>query len=79
MGGFKRINLLLIATLSLSILGYFGEETHAQQVKTFEGFTVTYSGAEKFAPYSLRMSNTKAVVNLSNDTGTAWITAYEKL
>ncbi|AOH55982.1 hypothetical protein ABE28_016590 [Peribacillus muralis] len=34
--------------------------------------------AEKFAPYSLRKSNTRGVVNLSNDSGSAWITATMK-
>ena len=74
----EKGKFLLIGILTLGILGLSGEETSAQQVKTFKNFTVTYSGAEKFAPYSLRLSNTKAVVNLENDTGTAWITATMK-
>lgn len=68
----------LVCIISLGMLSYVGEVTHAQEVRTFSGFKVTYSGGEKFAPYSLRKSNTKAVVNLSNDTGTAWITATMK-
>ncbi|MBD8007619.1 hypothetical protein [Bacillus norwichensis] len=74
----KKGKLLLVGVLSLGMLGYTGEETYAQEVKTFTNFQVTYSGAEKFTPYSLRKSNTKAVVNLKNDTGTAWITATMK-
>ena len=70
--------ILLAGILSLGTIAYVGEATHAQDVKTFSGFNVTYSGAEKFAPYSVREADSKAVVNLSNDTGTAWITATMK-
>lgn len=71
----KLKKVVTVAALGLTLLGTAGGDVLAQQVKSFSGFTVTYSGGEKFAPYSLREDNTKAVVNLSNDTGTAWISA----
>lgn len=74
----RKSKLVLTGLLSLGILRYAGTETQAQEVKTFTGYNVTYSGAGKFAPYSLRKSNTRGVVNLSNDSGTAWITATMK-
>ncbi|MCK1991747.1 hypothetical protein GW626_15460 [Peribacillus muralis] len=74
----NKRKLIVTSLLSLGILGYAGTETQAQEVRSFSNFLVTYAGAEKFAPESLRKSNTKGVINLSNDTGTAWITASMK-
>lgn len=75
----SRIRKVLLAgILSIGAMGYVSEEANAQDPKEFKNFKVTYSGGEKFAPYSVRESNTNAVVNLSNDTGTAWITATMK-
>lgn len=47
----------------------------ARQVGSFSNFTVTYSGGEKFTSYLFKeTTSSKAVLNLSNDTGSAWIT-----
>lgn len=78
-------NLLLVGALSLGILGSAGNTVSADEISTFANdaqkftnFNVTYSGAEKFAPYSVKKDASNAVVNLASDTGTAWITATMK-
>lgn len=51
----------------------------AREIASFSNFKVTYSGAEKFAPSCIKaVTGTNGVVNLSNDTGSAWITANMK-
>ncbi|KUF29640.1 MULTISPECIES: hypothetical protein [Lysinibacillus] len=76
MSKFKHV--LMVSALSLGFLGAMNGEALAKDPQTFTNFTVTYSGAEKFAPYSVRHSDTDAIVNLANDSGTAWITATMK-
>lgn len=48
----------------------------AREIGEFSNFTVKYSGSEKYTSYVLKEATGRnGVVNLSNDTGTAWITA----
>lgn len=64
--------VLLLTTLAVPV-------SAAQNVGTFSNFTVTYSGAEKFTAYRTKCHTNRAgAVNLSNDTGAAWITANMK-
>lgn len=63
----------------MGILGQTGNTTlAANDAKQFSNFEVTYIGAERFAPYTKRLDATDAVVNLNNDSGTAWINATMK-
>lgn len=48
----------------------------ARNIGTFENFKVTYSGGEKYTSYLVKtITKSNGVVNLENDSGTAWITA----
>ena len=68
----------MAATITLSLAGTV-IPTYAKSVGKFSNFTVTYSGGEKFTePVSKWKNGGNGVVNLSNDTGTAWITANMK-
>lgn len=64
------------ALLCSLILGGLTIPASARQIGEFSNFTVTYSGSEKYTGFLKKeTTSTKAVINLSNDTGTAWITA----
>ena len=74
----KLKKVLLAATITLSLAGTV-IPAYAKSVGTFSNFTVTYSGGEKFTPYVSKWKDGgNGVVNLTNDTGTAWITANMK-
>lgn len=67
-----------VAVLGLMLFGQMAV-VGARQIGTFSNFTVTYSGAERFTGYLTKATTGRnGVVNLSNDTGTAWITANMK-
>jgi len=74
----KLGKIIASTALGLSLVNAGEHEASAQDIIAFTNFSVSYSGAERYAPFSTRQSNTNAVVNLSNDTGTAWITANMK-
>lgn len=78
----KRIKVknILITALAIATLTSAGTVSiYARQVGEFENFKVTYKGNEKFTNYLTKaVTGRKGVVNLSNDTGTAWITANMK-
>lgn len=70
----KRIIATVLAIATISSIGAIGAS--ARQVGQFDNFTVTYSGNEKFTSYLTKaVTGRKGVVNLENDSGSAWITA----
>ncbi|WP_313538466.1 hypothetical protein [Enterococcus sp.] len=72
----KKITGLIV--LGLVIIGT-ASEVNARQIGEFSSFKVNYSGSEKFTGYLTKATTGRnGVVNLSNDTGTAWITANMK-
>lgn len=73
----KRILATVLAMATISSAGVVASS--ARQIGEFENFKVTYSGNEKFTDYLTKAATGRdGVVNLSNDTGTAWITATMK-
>ena len=67
--------LVSMAVLGLALLGT-SAPVLAREIGEFSNFTVKYSGSEKYTSYVLKEATGRnGVVNLSNDTGTAWITA----
>lgn len=72
----KRTVLVVGMTLTVVVSTI---PTYAREIGTFQNFTVKYSGGKKFTSFLSKSSNGgNGVVNLSNDTGTAWITAQMK-
>ncbi|SDZ48387.1 hypothetical protein SAMN05421736_11449 [Evansella caseinilytica] len=68
----KKITVLLLIILMVAGAG----ATSAREIGSFSKFEVTYSGPEKFTSYLVKEKTGRdGVVNLSNDTGSAWITA----
>ncbi len=78
----KTLNLkkALVSVLAVGVISSASVITaSARQIGEFSNFKVTYSGNEKFTDYLLKFTTgLDGVVNLSDDTGTAWITANMK-
>lgn len=73
----KTLALVLTAATMMSCASITASAD--RQIGNFSNFKVTYSGAEKFTDYLLKYTTgSRGVVNLSDDTGTAWITATMK-
>ncbi|HEX6593990.1 MAG TPA: hypothetical protein VF095_05310 [Bacillota bacterium] len=63
----------------LMVIGLFvgASSTDARQVGQFSKFKLTYNGGEKYTRYLTKsVTNRAGVLNLSNDTGSAWITGH---
>lgn len=75
-----KIKKILASVMAVATLSTAGAITaSAREIGEFEDFTVTYSGNEKFTSYLTKaVTDRDGVVNLSNDTGSAWITATMK-
>lgn len=75
----NRLKRLVVAISAFSIIVGGTLSVQAREIGEFSSFKVTYKGAEKFTGYLYKaVTNGNGVVNLSNDTGTAWITANMK-
>lgn len=78
----KNINIkkALVSVLVIATVSSVGAiNASARQIGEFKNFRVTYSGSEKFTDYLTKaVTGRDGVVNLSDDTGTAWITANMK-
>ncbi|MDR2833330.1 MAG: hypothetical protein LBV67_06425 [Streptococcaceae bacterium] len=69
----KKIAKVLLLS---SVLLVGATSVGARSIGTFSNFSVTYKGGEKFTSYVTKATTGRAgAVNLSNDTGTAWISA----
>ena len=75
-----KIKKILASVMAVATLSTAGAITaSAREIGEFEDFTVTYSGNEKFTSYLTKaVTDRDGVVNLSNDTGSALITATMK-
>lgn len=70
----KKVCIGLASLFILSSIG--GIFVDARQIGQFSNFEVTYSGGERYTSYLIKQtSKNTAVVNLSNDSGSAWIAA----
>jgi len=68
----KKIGLLLAMIVTV---GGITTPVSARGIGEFQNFKVTYSGAEKYTgEVNKSVTGRKGAVNLSQDTGTAWIT-----
>jgi len=68
-----RKKVISCLALSVIILG-LGNVAYAT-IGEFSNFQVKYSGGERFTGYETKDGTGVGAVNLSNDTGTAWVTA----
>lgn len=78
----KRIEFkkLLLTVLTISTIASAGTiAANAREIGEFQNFKVTYRGNERFTGYLTKaVTGRKGVVNLSNDSGSAWISANMK-
>ena len=65
----------IISFLALSVITLGLGNTAFATIGEFSNFQVKYSGTERFTSFETKEDTGNGAVNLSNDTGTAWITA----
>jgi len=70
----KKNGLGLVVLLGFVFIG--GYQVSAREIGEFSNFKVTYSGGERYTSSLVKaVTKRQGVVNLTNDNGSAWITA----